>query len=617
MKKPGFIILALHFVPILTIAQPQKTSVEFDTLRWDMTGARVVEHMGRHALMGTAYLNDVTLASGIIEVDIATTSRTRSYPGVLFRMKDQRNCERIYIRPHRSPFYEDALQYTAMFNGVDSWQLYNGKGKTASIDILPDTWNRLRVIVSGTRAEVYWNDGPKPVLIIPDLDHGDTSGLLGLMGPLDGTAYYSRFSYEILESPYTINVSPKVATAGAISEWELSEPFPLQYADFANYPQKQLDATKNWQSVNADNGGVVDISRYYGRSFGAGDCIMGRTSLKADRDTLLRVGFGYSDYITVFLNGRPVYFGGSAYTSRDRSFLGIMGYFDNLFLPLSKGDNELLVQVGESSGGWGFCFRREDDVYIHPSLKRDWTLKGKLAMPEAAVYNNEKNEIYVANYYNDGNEFLSRVSTDGIILEREWIKGLRMPTGMVVSGNTLYAVDRTGLNVIDIEKGEVVEKIPHTGMRAPNDVALDQEGNLYISDLPANAVFRITDRKLGKLVDGLNGPNALLVENELLLIGQNEAVLSYNLKTSEINTIATFEPGSNIDGIAPDGKGGYLVSDYYGKLYSVSKAGEKNLLLNTATYGTQLADFCFIPKKHLVVIPTFGENGINAYTLSK
>lgn len=617
MKNISFLFSAAVIVSVSTLAQSQKITVQFDSLRWDLGRARVVEHMGRQALIGTAYLKDVTLASGIIEVDIATTARTRSYPGVLFRMKDQRNCERIYIRPHRSPFYDDALQYAAMFNGVDSWQLYNGKGKTAAIDIFPDTWNRLKIIVSGTMAEVYWNDGPNPVLVIDDLDHGDTSGLLGLMGPPDGTAYYSGFTYEKFDAPCSVNATPKIPTVGSISEWQLSEPFRVQYADFTTYPLKQIELSKSWQEIKADKNGVVDISRYFGRTFGAGDCIIGRTFLDAEKDTLLRVGFGYSDYITIYLNGHPVFFGGSAYQSRDRSFLGIMGYFDNLFLPLSKGKNELLVQVGESSGGWGFCFRTENDVYINPSLKKAWSLKGELAMPESAVYNPEKNEIYVSNYYNEGDEFISRISADGIVLDREWIKGLRMPTGMIIRGNTLYAVDRTGLNVIDIDKGEVVEKIPLTGMRAPNDVALDQEGNLYLSDLPANSVFRFAEGRLEKLIEGLNGPNALLAENGVLLIGQNEALLSYDLRTGEIKNITAFEPESNIDGIVPDGKGGYIVSDYHGKLYSVSGPGEKKVLLNTATYGTQLADFLFIPGKRLIVIPTFGENGIDAYYLSE
>jgi hypothetical protein len=38
--------------------------------------------------------------------------------------------------------------------------------------------------------------------------------------------------------------------------------------------------------------------------------------------------------------------------SRDRSFLGTVGLFDELILPLKRGDNELQFAVSEGFGGW-------------------------------------------------------------------------------------------------------------------------------------------------------------------------------------------------------------------------------------------------------------------------
>lgn len=130
------------------LVKSQTKSVPFSDENWDLSSAKKVTHLNKDAVMGTAYLNDVNLQEGIIEVDIATKSRSRSYPGVLFRMANKYNYERVYIRPHRSPFYDDALQYAPTFNAVDSWQLYSGIGNTASIDIQPDVWNYLKIIFS-------------------------------------------------------------------------------------------------------------------------------------------------------------------------------------------------------------------------------------------------------------------------------------------------------------------------------------------------------------------------------------------------------------------------------------------------------------------------------------
>jgi hypothetical protein len=39
--------------------------------------------------------------------------------------------------------------------------------------------------------------------------------------------------------------------------------------------------------------------------------------------------------------------------SRDYRFLGTIGFYDKLFLPLKKGDNELWFVTSENFGGWG------------------------------------------------------------------------------------------------------------------------------------------------------------------------------------------------------------------------------------------------------------------------
>ncbi len=75
------------------------------------------------------------------------------------------------------------------------------------------------------------------------------------------------------------------------------------------------------------------------------------------------MSYGYSDAIVIFLNGQPVSFGNSAYQQRDPSFLGIIGLNDAVYLPLKKGENELMLSVAESFGGWGFICQESNAVY--------------------------------------------------------------------------------------------------------------------------------------------------------------------------------------------------------------------------------------------------------------
>lgn len=88
--------------------------------------------------------------------------------------------------------------------------------------------------------------------------------------------------------------------------------------------------------------------------------VFARTVIRSDAAQTKRLDFGFSDRAVVHLNGRALYRGDDAYRSRDYRFLGSIGYFDSLYLPLVEGDNELLVAVSEDFGGWGVQARFPD-----------------------------------------------------------------------------------------------------------------------------------------------------------------------------------------------------------------------------------------------------------------
>jgi hypothetical protein len=52
--------------------------------------------------------------------------------------------------------------------------------------------------------------------------------------------------------------------------------------------------------------------------------------------------------------------GDDSYRTRDYRFLGSIGWFDTVYLPLDEGENELLIAVSEDFGGWGVQARLAD-----------------------------------------------------------------------------------------------------------------------------------------------------------------------------------------------------------------------------------------------------------------
>jgi hypothetical protein len=86
--------------------------------------------------------------------------------------------------------------------------------------------------------------------------------------------------------------------------------------------------------------------------------VYARTSIRSDRDAVRKLSLGYSDDVSVFLNGRILYRGRSAQAFRDPGFLGIVSPDDDaIYLPLKKGNNELVLALSELGGGWGFVAR--------------------------------------------------------------------------------------------------------------------------------------------------------------------------------------------------------------------------------------------------------------------
>ncbi|MFC2134750.1 family 16 glycoside hydrolase, partial [Bacteroidota bacterium] len=554
-KSSLYISYLILFICIILMSgniSAQQDVIDFDSEQWVKTNAKVVEHLGRKSLMGFAYLKDVEFENGIIEVDIATKAE-RSYPGILFRMQDFQNYERFYIRPHRQHLYSDAAQYVAAFNGIDSWQLYNGDGESSLIDIPPDQWNHLKIVVSGSQAKIYWIDMENPALEIPHLAHKISKGFLALNGPQDGTAYFSNFKFTKDDKIVFVPAEPIQRVVGAITDWEISRVFSIANVDLEKAPVHQGVEDLQWKKVKSDITGLVDISLHYSRLNPIGDCIFAKTTLTSEEDNNLEISFGYSDYITVFLNGEPIFFGGSAYRLRDPSFLGIVGYFDNLYLPLKKGENELMIIVAETFGGWAFQFRDENAVYQDPSLVKGWQKEREIQIPESVVYDKKRNICYVTSYYNGGREYISKMKLNGEVEKLEWITGLNRPTGMIIFNDKLYANDRRTLFEIDLEADSITNKYPIPGAKFPNDIAVDEEGNLYISDSQADAIYKFKNGNFETWLDGdeIEDPNGLLVDDDKLIVGVSStgSVKSVDFKTKKIETIVSVGKSAIMDGL--------------------------------------------------------------------
>ena len=357
---------------------PQTLSVPADSARWALEGqARAAEYQGRKSLLldgGAATLKDFEMRDGVVDVDVATPA-SRGFFGIQFRITgDGANAEWVYLRQHKSG-YPDAMQYTPVLNTGLNWQIYNGPGFTAAVDIPKDAWFHMRLEVAGAQAKFYVKDMDKPALVMNDLKSGVQRGQLAL-AVLTGATYFSNFEVRATpDAPWERHAPP--TPPGTLTKWSLSPAFDALARNLERPLTPAEGDAVRWQEVEAEPPGFVVINRYrespHPRVSFANDfskrlepqpgmkVVYARTVVESDRDQVKKLYVGYSDDVSLFLNGRILFRGRSAQNFRDPGFLGIVNpENDAVYLPLKKGRNELLLAVSELGGGWGFICRLAD-----------------------------------------------------------------------------------------------------------------------------------------------------------------------------------------------------------------------------------------------------------------
>jgi hypothetical protein len=372
------VVLTLLCAVVAHAQAGQPLTVPPESPRWDLEGnAKLAEYQGRKCLLidgGAAVLKDFEMRDGVIDVDVATPA-VRGFFGFDIRLSaDGSNYEEIYLRQHKSG-QPDAMQYTPVLKTGRNWQLFNGPGFTGAVDIPKAEWFHLRLEVTGAQAKLYVKDMEKPALVMDDLKSGVQKGQVALY-TLTGETYFTNFSVRSTpDAPWERHLPPM--PPNTITKWSISPAYDGLARNLDTPLRSSESGSIQWQDVEAEPPGLVVLYRYrdapHPRVTFQGDfskrlepqpgmkVLYARTNIDSDRDQVKRLSIGYSDDVSVFLNGKILYRGRSAQGFRDPCFLGIVNpENDVVYLPLKKGSNELLLAVSELGGGWGFVCRLED-----------------------------------------------------------------------------------------------------------------------------------------------------------------------------------------------------------------------------------------------------------------
>lgn len=331
------------------------------TLRQDV---EVVDYQRASAFRmvnGQAVLTEADFQDGTIEFDVAMTG-LRSFVYVQFRIQPDNGREDFYLRPHKSSL-PDAAQYTPVIGAGTQWQLHHAEGGTAAVPLPVDEWVHVRVVVSGRQAALFVGDQRQPA-IVAQLVREPRPGGIALRGfvPEGSAAPQSAHFANLVVKPGVVSYDfpppkQKDLPQGTITRWSVSEAFETSVSDApgAAYLGPVLDAEPSgFRTVDTADRGMLDFHALLRpeRMDGAWTTVAS-VGIRAAADTRRRLRLGFSDAVTVFLNGNPILHLDHSYSYDDPMRAGLFYPGQaTVFLDLREGENELSIVVADVFGGW-------------------------------------------------------------------------------------------------------------------------------------------------------------------------------------------------------------------------------------------------------------------------
>ena len=253
-----------------------------------------------------------------------------------------------------------------------------------------------------------------------------------------------------------------------------------------------------------------------------------------------------------------------------------------------------------------------------------------LPAPESVVLDAEKNLMYVSCQAGEvpGDGSIAKVSLDGELLNPKFTGGLNNPKGIAIVGDKLYVADMLELVEISRETGDILYKYTEDSVKFLNDVTVDKDGNIYVSDMFKSSIYKLDKDNNFKewfISPEMENPNGLLaIGDEMYLAGWGRftdgrptlapkgSFQKMNMNTREITKISADTLG-NLDGIQVNDVNSFIVSDWKGgKVFRIAKTGETKELL---AINPGVGDILFMPEKGLLVLPMKEQNQILFYSV--
>ena len=247
-----------------------------------------------------------------------------------------------------------------------------------------------------------------------------------------------------------------------------------------------------------------------------------------------------------------------------------------------------------------------------------WRATG-LEQPESALFDAANNRIIVSNIVGnpgdaDGNGYLSVLSVDGKTITQHWADGMDAPKGMAIAGGRLYVADITRIRVVDLAGGKLVTSIAVPNAVFLNDMTADQSGKVYVTDMLADAIYRIDGDRPELFVRdaALASPNGIFADGNRLIVAswgkginpdfstaEPGGLLSVDIASKVVSPLPGAQKFADLDGVIAIGDTIYATAYMTGTLYRYHVGGAPEAVTTfkpgSADIGTDGKSILYVP----------------------
>ena len=264
----------------------------------------------------------------------------------------------------------------------------------------------------------------------------------------------------------------------------------------------------------------------------------------------------------------------------------------------------------------------EEMASTTPTLEMLWESDTTLVTPESVIYDS-KNDVYYVSCINgvppseaDGDGYISKLGTDGKVVELKWVTGLSAPKGMAIVDDVLYVTDIKDIVAINIADGSIKQKWTIDDAEFLNDAAAADNGDLFFTDSNLNTIHKLSNGELSVLYkdDALGGSNGIYIDGDTFYVAgfMDGKFQKSSIATPSLTLVADSLPGG--DGVEKY-QDGFFVSNWNGEVSYVDADGMKSKLIDTKDQKINAADIEVVADKNVLLIPTFFANKVVAYTI--